>query len=255
MLTFSEICCGYDRVPVLQDISFSAQPGLLTGLVGINGCGKTTLLKTAAGLIAPCGGKILLGGQPVSGLKRKEFAQRVSYLPQNRPVPEISVELLAEHGRFPHLGFSRTLTDRDHAAVERALQLSGADKLRQRSVSRLSGGERQRAYLAMLLAQDTDVLLLDEPTAFLDIAQQFSLLELLRKLASQGKTILVVLHELAMAMKFCDGLAVLHDGRLAGFGPPEELWQQGIIDRTFGIVSRRVQNENGTGFLFSPETH
>ncbi|MGI6260856.1 MAG: ABC transporter ATP-binding protein [Acutalibacteraceae bacterium] len=253
MLTFSGICCGYDRVPVLRDISFSAEPGLLTGLVGTNGCGKTTLLKTAAGLLAPCGGEILLDGQPVSALTRREFARQVSYLPQNRPVPEISVELLAEHGRFPHLGFSRTLTAADRAAVERALLLSGTEGLRPRNVAHLSGGERQRAYLAMLLAQDTDVLLLDEPTAFLDISQQFSLLELLQKLALQGKTIVVVLHELALAMKFCSRLAVLESGRLAGFGTPEELWRQRIIDRAFGVVSRRVENDGDVDFLFLPK--
>ncbi len=250
MLTFSDLCCGYNHSIILHNINFSVQPGTVTGLIGVNGSGKTTLLKTAARLLSPCGGTILLGKCPVSSFSRTEFAQRVSYLPQNRPVPEISVELLAEHGRFPHLGFSRTLTSCDHAAVEQALVLSGMYDLRHRSVAELSGGERQRAYLAMLLAQNTDVLLLDEPTAFLDIAQQFALLKLLQQLAAQGKTIVIVLHELSMAMKFCHQLAVLDCGTLAGFDTPEMLWKSGIIDRTFDVHSQRVETPSGTDFLF-----
>lgn len=253
MLTFCDVSCGYGGKDILQNISFSAEPGTLTGLIGVNGCGKTTLLKTAARLLPCSAGKILLDERPLAQFGRTEFARKLSYLPQNRPVPDISVELLTEHGRFPHLGFSRTLTVDDRAAVERALELSATDGLRHRSVSQLSGGERQRAYLAMLLAQDTDVLLLDEPTAFLDIAQQFSLLTLLQKLATQGKTIVVVLHELTMAMKFCSRLAVLSEGLLAGFGSPEELWRAGVIDSAFGVTSRRVESASGADFLFSPK--
>lgn len=253
MLTFCNVRCGYGGESVLHDISFSARVGTLTGLVGVNGCGKTTLLKTASRLLAPCGGEITLDGRSIREFGRTEFARRISYLPQNRPMPDISVRLLAEHGRFPHLGFSRTLTAADRDAVERALALSGMPELQERSVAQLSGGERQRAYLAMLLAQDTDVLLLDEPTAFLDISQQFSLLSLLHSLAEQGKTIVVVLHELSLAMKFCGDLAVLSGGTLAGFGTPETLWQQGVIDRAFGVRSRRVEIDGHADYLFLPE--
>lgn len=247
MFELQQATVGYDAVPILQNVSFTAQDGQITTLVGTNGCGKTTLLKAIARQLPLLGGQILLQGRSIQDYERKEFARTAAFMPQVRNIPEITVRGLVSHGRFPYLGLSRQMTTKDRKAVEEAMQATGVVQWADRDLRELSGGERQRVYLAMALAQGGDAILLDEPTTYLDVAAQFELLELLRTLANQGKTVLLVLHDLAQALQYSDRVAVLADGKLAAFDAPANLFEQKILDEIFRVTLCRAPE--GTYYL------
>lgn len=247
MFELRHVAVGYDETPLLQDISFTAQNGEITTLVGTNGCGKTTLLKAIARQLPLLEGQILLQGRPIQEYDRKAFARAAAFMPQVRNIPEITVRGLVSHGRFPYLGLSRQMTAKDRAAVEQAMQATGVARWADRDLRELSGGERQRVYLAMALAQGGETILLDEPTTYLDVAAQFELLELLRTLADQGKTVLLVLHDLAQALQYSDRVAVLTQGKLAAFDTPARLFEQKLLDDVFGVTLCRAPE--GTYYL------
>lgn len=241
MLELRDVSVGYST-PILQNVTFSAQPGKLTALVGRNGCGKTTLLRAMARQQPLLTGSILLDGRSLPRYERKELARNLSFLPQVHTTPEITVRGLVEHGRFPYLGFSRRMTPQDHAAVALAMEQAGVTAWSETCLRELSGGQRQRVYLAMALAQGGQTLLLDEPMTYLDEAAQFRLLELLRSLAKQGKTIVLVLHDLAQALQYCDAVAVLHKGQLAAFDAPAAIYAQKTLDNVFGVTLCRAND-------------
>lgn len=240
MFELRHVAVGYGEKPILEDISFTAQDGQITALVGTNGCGKTTLLKAIARQLPLLDGQIFLQGESIQRYDRKSFARAAAFMPQVRNIPEISVRGLVSHGRFPYLGLSRQMTAKDRAAVEEAMQATGVAQWADRDLRELSGGERQRVYLAMALAQGGDAILLDEPTTYLDVSAQFELLELLRILAEQGKTVLLVLHDLAQALQYSDRVAVLAEGKLVAFDTPRSLFEQKILDRIFGVTLCRA---------------
>lgn len=247
MFELQRVAVGYDEKPLLQNISFAVQNGQITTLVGTNGCGKTTLLKAIARQLPLLEGKILLQGRSIQEYDRKEFARAAAFMPQVRNIPEITVRGLVSHGRFPYLGLSRQMTTKDRAAVEEAMQVTGVAHWANRDLRELSGGERQRVYLAMALAQGGQTILLDEPTTYLDVAAQFELLELLRTLADQGKTVLLVIHDLAQALQYSDRVAVLSQGKLAAFDTPANLFEQKLLDGIFGVTLCRAPE--GTYYL------
>lgn len=236
MFELQHVSVGYDGISVIRDVSFTACDGEITTLVGTNGCGKTTLLKAIARQLPLLDGEILLQKKSIQEYNRKEFARAAAFMPQVRNIPEITVRGLVSHGRFPYLGFSRQMSAEDRAAVETAMQATGVSQWANRDLRELSGGERQRVYLAMALAQGGDAILLDEPTTYLDVAAQFELLELLRQLAKQGKTVLLVLHDLAQALQYSDKVAVLAKGKLEAFDTPRHLFEQQILDRIFHVT-------------------
>lgn len=250
MLELKRLWAGYGEEPVLREVDACFPAGKLTAVVGPNGCGKSTLLRAAARLISPSSGQVLLDGQ--ADVPRREYARRVAYLPQARDVPAITVEGLVSHGRFPHLGFPRILSPEDRAAVRAAMERTGAAAFRERELARLSGGERQKAYLAMLLAQQADTLLLDEPTTYLDIRHQLEVLALLRELAAEGRAVAAVLHDLDAALRRADQLLVLDQGRIAAAGTPGEILASGVLRRVFGVEVRRLVQDGRSGFVFDP---
>lgn len=238
MIQFQAVCAGYGGRKAVKGVSFTIPAGKVTALTGPNGCGKTTLLKTACGLIKPISGQVLLDGRQVGGYRRRELARRLAMLPQTREVPAVTVERLAAYGRYPHLGLGRALSARDWERVEAALEEAGAKELRYRELGKLSGGERQRAYIAMALAQDSGCLLLDEPTTYLDIGQKNEVMELIRRLNARGKTVLAVLHDLPLAFAYSDFVAVMDKGELRAFGRPEEV--SGTAAEVFGVREAKV---------------
>lgn len=248
MIRFDHISGGYPGRDVLHDISFTVPRGKVTALVGPNGCGKTTLLGVAGGLLAPSEGEVWLDGKPAKAYKRKETARLLAMLPQSREVPAVTVERLAAYGRYPHLGPGGVLSPRDRELVEEALHQAGAYELRRRELRELSGGERQRAYIAMALAQDTQALLLDEPTTYLDIGQKNQVMELVLRLNAQGKTILAVLHDLPLAFAYSDFIAVMADGKLQAFGPPEAVRE--VTARVFGVRQALVTLDGHEQVIF-----
>jgi iron complex transport system ATP-binding protein len=214
-------------------LSFGGEP--LCGLVGPNGSGKSTLLKIAAGLLPPGAGTVEWGGQPLAGMRRRPIAQRIGFLPQECPVLfDYTVEQVAAMGRHAHGGVLEMTRPGDRAAVERALMDVGLEALRRRPLSHLSGGERRRAWLASALAQEPEILLLDEPTQALDLHQAAAVMEILARRAAQELRVVVVMHDLNLAGLFCDRLILLQHGEITADGPPGEILTENRLVPAYG---------------------
>ena len=251
ILSLEHLTGGYRGEAVVKDFTLDLRRGELTAILGPNGCGKSTLLRLCARLMEPISGEIRLEGWPVQTIPRRELARMVSVLPQVRPVSSIPVESLVAHGRFPYLGWPRRMSRSDREKVEEALILAGVAEYRHRSVAELSGGQRQKVYFAMALAQDTPLVLLDEPATYLDLRHQLELMELIRLLQSRGKTVAAVLHDLPQALEWADRVAVLEDGKIADQGPPAEVFDRGTLDRVFGLASHRLTVEGKERYFFT----
>lgn len=245
MLEIRNLCGGYPGRPILRGVRATVPAGAVTALLGPNGCGKTTLLKTLCGILPASDGEALLDGENLFALPRRLLARKVAYLAQNRPFPEITVERLVLHGRFPYLSYPRRYREEDRAAARQAMESMGLAGLADEAMSRLSGGQQQKAYIAMALAQDTPVILLDEPTAFLDVGHQLQIMRQARALARRGKTVLMILHDLPQALQTADRVIVMDRGAVCMAGTPQEVYAAGALDAVFGVRMLRLQTENG----------
>ena len=250
MIELSHLSAGYQGRPVVEDVSFSFAPGKVTVLLGPNGCGKTTLLKTALGLLAPLGGRVLYDGAGLDTLTPAEAARKAAYMPQNRHVPRIEARRIALHGRFPYLSFPRQYRPEDYAAADAALEAAGAADLAGRMMDTLSGGQRQKVYLAMALAQQAPTILMDEPTTWLDPKHQLEVMATARRLAAEGRAVGLVSHELSLALRTADQVALLAGGKLAAFGTPEQVYQSGALEEAFGVKIGRSMAENGWHYYY-----
>lgn len=240
MITLENITAGYDGRTVLHGVNLTLRRNTLTCLVGPNGCGKSTLLQVAAGLLPYTGGSAIVDKVPLTQLADKQRALQIAYLPQSRNTPAITARRMVLHGRFPHLQVPRRYTAADDAAVESALVQVGAAHLAHKDMTALSGGERQRIYLAMALAQDTDAILLDEPTTYLDIDHQLQIMQLARQLAAVGKAVCVVTHDLAGALHTAHTVCVLANGQNVCAGTPQQIYEQHALEQVFRIQAHCV---------------
>jgi ABC-type cobalamin/Fe3+-siderophores transport system ATPase subunit len=241
MLELKNLSVGYDGRYVIRDVNLSFESGRIYTMIGKNGCGKSTLLKSCSGLLNPKTGSVLLDGKELHQYLPNERAKKISYLSQSTNTPNITVERLLAHARFPHLSYPKKLRQEDWNIIYKSLEEMNAKGFANTSLRALSGGERQRIYLAMQLAQDTKILLLDEPTTYLDIEYQLSLMKLLEKLKQQGKTIVMVLHDLEQALKYSDYIIAIDTEKEIYTGMPEKILNDGILRKIFHVEVKRSE--------------
>ncbi|WP_353112386.1 ABC transporter ATP-binding protein [Microbacterium sp.] len=249
---------GYDREPILEGLDLSLPPEGITMIVGGNGCGKSTLLRALARLLRPRAGSVLLDGASIASLPTKEVARIVGLLPQAPVAPDgISVADLVDRGRTPHRGWLGGRDHRDDEVVADALQVTGMAEFADRSIDELSGGQRQRAWVAMALAQEPDILLLDEPTTYLDLAHQVELLQLLVRLSRErGTQVVVVMHELNLATRYADRLVAMRGGRIVAEGSPSEVVTVELLREVFDLEAIVVPDPvAGTPMIVPVDVH
>lgn len=234
---------GYGDRIVAEGLDLPIPPGKVTALVGPNACGKSTALRALARLLKPAAGAVHLDGENIAGMSAREFALRLALLPQTPSAPDgITVRDLVARGRTPHQRWWRQWSSSDETAVDAALTATGCADLAHRSIDELSGGQRQRVWIAMALAQDTPVLLLDEPTTYLDLAHQIDVLELIADLnRSEGRTVVMVLHELNLACRYADHLIAMRDGRVIAAGPPSEVVTPQLVEEVFDLRAMVIE--------------
>ncbi|WP_105422548.1 ABC transporter ATP-binding protein [Neorhizobium sp. T25_27] len=241
-LTACELSAGYNHAEILHALDLAIPPGRITAIVGANACGKSTLLRTMSRLISPSHGHVLLDGKSIHRIPSRELARTLGLLPQSPIAPEgITVADLVSRGRHPHQSLFSRWTRKDDEAVESALAATKTVELAERPVDELSGGQRQRVWIAMALAQQTDVLLLDEPTTFLDINHQVEVLDLLTDLNhARGTTVVMVLHDLNLAARYADYLVAIAEGSVHVAGSPEDVLTEENVRQVFGLESRVI---------------
>lgn len=242
MLELKNISAGYGNKTVLNGVNALFEKGKLVSIIGVNGSGKSTMLKAILGILPLSSGEIILDGKNINSMSRKDIAKKIAYLSQGKNTPDMTVEQMVLHGRFPHLSYPRRYKDLDREIARKAMEIVGVSHLKNEPLFNLSGGMRQNAYIAMALAQDTDYILLDEPTTYLDIAHQRELMELLKRLADNGKGIVTVMHDIPMAFDFCDRIALLQDGKITALDEPSKIYDLDILKDIFGVKIARLPN-------------
>lgn len=242
MIRLERISAGYGKKSILHQVTCQIEAGGLTAIIGPNGSGKSTFLKTIVRLIRLQQGTIFLQGKDLATIDREALAQQVSYLPQVRIMPFLSVEKLVLHGRFPYLKYPKRYHKLDYDIAEKAMETMGLSRLKDRSMHTLSGGERQRAYIAMALATNTSVLLLDEPMNHLDICAQLEFMNIVQQLKQIGKTILLVLHDINMALRYADHIILLQNGMLVKQGKPITFIENKELEEVFQVIVEPVKD-------------
>ncbi|MBW4651978.1 MAG: ABC transporter ATP-binding protein [Kaiparowitsia implicata GSE-PSE-MK54-09C] len=241
-LTTRKLTLAYDGNIIIKSLDLALPQGRITTLVGPNGCGKSTLLRGMARLLKPQGGTVYLDGDAIAHLPTKDLAKRLGILPQSPSAPEgLTVRELVAQGRYPHQNWLQQWSKEDELKVEEAIATTHLHEFANRPLDTLSGGQRQRAWIAMALAQDTETLLLDEPTTYLDLAHQIEVLDLLYQLNRQaGRTIIMVLHDLNMACRYSHHLIALRSGMVSAQGKPVEVVTEEMVEQVFALKSRII---------------
>ena len=250
LLKIQHLWAGYSEKSVLNDVSLAVRGGEVTVIAGPNGCGKSTLLKTLVGIVEKRRGEILID-RSLDELSPQERAQRIAYLAQSKNVPDITALRMVLHGRFPYLSFPRRYRSTDFDIARQAMERMGILELADQPMSTLSGGTRQKVYIAMALAQETPVILLDEPTTYLDVAYQLQMMELARSLADEGKAVVMVLHDLPLALEHADQLVVMAEGKVVAADRPEAVYADGCLGEVFGVKFNRVETLDGWKYYCS----
>jgi iron complex transport system ATP-binding protein len=258
VLNAKDLTLKYDQRCVVDGLSAEIPEGKVTMIVGANACGKSTLLRGLSRLLKPAAGTVTLDGKDIHARPARELARTLGLLPQHPTAPDgITVRDLVGRGRYPHQGFFRSWSDKDDAAVQRALEATETLALAGRDVDELSGGQRQRVWIAMALAQETDVLLLDEPTTYLDLAHQVEVLDLVTDLnRKRGTTVAIVLHDLNLAARYADNVIAMKGGAVVAVGNPLEVVTEDLVRNVFNLESRVIPDPvSGTPLIIPIGRH
>ncbi|MFF6909099.1 ABC transporter ATP-binding protein [Streptomyces sp. NPDC012389] len=247
------VTVGYGGRAVIDDLDVAIPPGVVTTIIGPNGCGKSTLLRTLTRLLKPASGRVVLDGEDIAELRTRDVAKKLGLLPQAPVAPEgLTVGDLVARGRHPHQSWLRQWSSDDAGVVERALAMTGVADLADRPVDSLSGGQRQRVWISMTLAQGTDLLLLDEPTTYLDLAHAIDVLDLVDDLHESGCTVVMVLHDLNLATRYSDNLIVMRAGSILAQGHPREVITAELLHEAFGLQAKVIEDPVGDRPLIVP---
>ncbi len=242
-LATENLVVSYGKDPIVKSVDVVIPKGKITALLGPNGCGKSTLLKALSRILPAQQGQVLWNDKPIEQTPSKQLAQHLALLPQAQEVPEgVTVREAVSYGRSPYTGFWGQLSAEDKNMVEKTMSATGVQEFADRSVVDLSGGQRQRVWLAMTIAQDTDYILLDEPTTYLDLNHQVELMKLLRTLNQQGKTIVTVLHDINQACRYCDHLIVMKSGKVVTQGEPQQVLTRDVLKQVFELEAEIHQD-------------
>ncbi len=248
-----DVSFSYGKSPFIENLSAVFPHGGVTSIVGPNGCGKSTMVKLLDGLLRPTAGEALVEGAPTLSLRAKERARRIAVLAQASRPPAMTVEALVACGRHPHLSSQGRLSGEDRDQVDYALERAGVARFRNSDLRRLSGGERQRAFIAMTLAQNTRLIVLDEPTTYLDIRACHEVMQLVRSLnEEEGKTVVMVIHDLDLALRYSDHLLVMERGCAVSAGTVQEVLAAGALERAFGMTIHPHETLQGCGYTLFP---
>ena len=243
MISTENLTIAYGNKIIIKDLNLTLKKGKITALIGPNGCGKSTLLKALARINKVSTGQVLLNNQPLSHYVDKQLAQKMSLLPQILITPEgITVKRLVEYGRTPYLSHWGKLEEQDKNIVNAAMQETQVSEFATQAVESLSGGQRQRAWIAMILAQDTDIIMLDEPTTYLDLSHQIELMKLMQAMKEKGKTVIVVLHDLNQACRYSDHLVVMKEGTVVAEGEPETVFTTQLLREVFSLKATVIKD-------------
>lgn len=254
MIQVKNLSAGYYGKTIIKDVTLDFKPGEVLVLLGPNGSGKSTLLKATLGLIPAMSGEINYDGMAMKQLSRKQIAQKAALLSQSRNTPSIQALRMVLHGRFPYLSYPRQYSEQDKAIAKEAMQITGSSPYAQMNVNELSGGQRQGVYLAMALAQDTETVFMDEPTTYLDISHQLQVMQTAQNLAKEGKAVVLVLHDLSLALGGADRVAVFADGRMCCCDTPERIFESRVLEEVFDVGIHRVDTPHGVQYYCTTES-
>lgn len=245
LLSAKGISSCYNGREVLHKVSADINGGKVTAIIGPNGSGKSTLLKTLIGIVPKKDGEIFSEGKSTDSMSSLEIARRIAYLPQMKSVPDLTVRTMVLHGRFSHLSYPRRYRKEDLESVEKAIEITGITEYAEKNVSSLSGGTVQLVFLAMALAQSSPVILMDEPTSFLDISHQIKLMKLCRGIVSEGRAVAAVLHDIPLALKYADNMIVMSNGKIVLYGTTSDVYKSGVLNRVFNVEVKEAAAETG----------
>lgn len=253
MIQLKNLSAGYFGKPVVENVTMEFKPGKVTVLIGPNGSGKSTLLKAALGLLPAMEGEVIYDETNIRLLKRKQIARKAAFLTQSRNTPSIQALQMVLHGRFPYLSYPRHYSQEDYEISRKAMDATGSRQYESTNISRLSGGQRQGVYLAMALAQDTRTVFMDEPTTYLDINRQFKLMQTAKSLAREGKAVVLVLHDISLALREGDYIGIFQEGRLLCFDTPDIIYKKGVIEQVFEVGIHRMDTPHGRQYYCTPK--
>ncbi len=250
MIEMKNVAAGYGKNQVLHGVNLRAKQGKITTLIGSNGSGKSTLLHTMLKVIPLMDGDIMVDGMSIKSMAQPDLARKIAYLPQGKNVPDISAGRLVLHGRFPYLSYPRKYKKQDFHIAEEAMEKLGISNFKDKQMAELSGGMRQKVYIAMALAQQAPAIVMDEPTTYLDIGQQLKIAGMIKGLSQDGKTVILVLHDILLALKISDWIAVMWNGKIVEEGTPGEILDSCVIPRIYGVDVKEARTDFGVQYFY-----